>query len=226
MDTLKIISIASLSFSVLCAVVIAADILGGHRQKMAIMNWVWPITAIWSGPFGLWAYFRFGRAPRSQSVPGAEANTKRRKPAWQTITVGDLHCAAGCTLGDVAGEWLVFLTGITVAGSALLTDYLVDFVLAYAAGIVFQYFAIAPMRKLFGWPGILAAIKADTVSLVAFEIGMFLWMGFTHEILFRPPLKPTDPTYWFMMQIAMAVGFVTAYPANMWLIRKGLKESM
>jgi hypothetical protein len=226
MEILKVVSVGSLLLSLLSAIVVAADIRNGHRQNMAIMNWVWPITTIWAGPLGLWAYFRFGRAPANKPALRVKTQKKSRAPSWQVITVGDLHCAAGCTVGDVAGEWLVFLTGVTVAGSLLWTDYLTDFVLAYTAGIVFQYFAIAPMRELFGWPGIMAAIKADTVSLIAFEIGMFSWMAFSHEILFEPSLKPTDPAYWFMMQIAMAVGFITAYPANMWLIRKGIKESM
>lgn len=29
-----------------------------------------------------------------------------------------------------------------------------------------------------------------------------------------------------MMQIAMFAGFLTAYPANWWLLKKGLKEAM
>jgi hypothetical protein len=29
-----------------------------------------------------------------------------------------------------------------------------------------------------------------------------------------------------MMQIAMVVGFLTTYPVNWWLIRKGIKEKM
>jgi hypothetical protein len=32
--------------------------------------------------------------------------------------------------------------------------------------------------------------------------------------------------FWFMMQIAMIVGFMTSYPANWWLIKRGLKEKM
>jgi hypothetical protein len=32
--------------------------------------------------------------------------------------------------------------------------------------------------------------------------------------------------FWFMMQIAMLFGFLTAYPMNWWLIRKGIKEAM
>jgi ABC-type multidrug transport system permease subunit len=41
-----------------------------------------------------------------------------------------------------------------------------------------------------------------------------------------PDPKPTDWTYWLMMQIAMVVGFLTTYPANWWLIRRGIKEKM
>ena len=37
---------------------IAWDIACGHRQQMAIMNLVWPITALYWGPVALWAYFR------------------------------------------------------------------------------------------------------------------------------------------------------------------------
>ena len=69
------------------------------------------------------------------------------------------------------------MTGFTVAGSGLCADYAVDLLLAYVLGLVFQYFAIAPMRNLSGWPGAKAAIQADTVSLVAFEVGMFAWMA-------------------------------------------------
>ena len=29
-----------------------------------------------------------------------------------------------------------------------------------------------------------------------------------------------------MMQLAMQVGFATAYPANWWLIKSGIKEEM
>jgi hypothetical protein len=217
-DLLRIVSIVSLAFGFAGALAVAIDILTGYRQQMAIMNWVWPITVLWAGPFGLWAYFAFGRAGKPES--------KKDKPFWQVIAVGDLHCASGCTLGDFAGEWLVFLTGLTIAGSTLWADYIFDFALAYAAGIIFQYFAIAPMRHLSGWPGLVAAIKADSISLAAFEVGMFAWMALTHEVLFKPPLKPAQWEYWFMMQIAMAVGFATAYPANWWLIRKGIKETM
>ncbi len=105
-------------------------------------------------------------------------------------------------------------------------DYLADFIFAYLAGIAFQYFSLAPMRNIHGGKGIKEAIKAGTRSLVAFEVGMFAWMGFSHKMLFQAPLTPNDPVYWLMMQIAMAIGFVTSLPANWFLIRSGIKEAM
>jgi hypothetical protein len=46
-------------------------------------------------------------------------------------------------------------------------------VLAYLFGIVFQYFSVAPMRGLGFMEGIVTAAKIDTLSLVAYEVGMF-----------------------------------------------------
>jgi putative flippase GtrA len=82
------------------------------------------------------------------------------------------------------------------------------------------------MRGLSFWPGLWAAIKADTLSLTAFEIGLFAWMALTYFVFFHPLLRPNQVEYWFMMQVGMLVGFVTAYPMNWWLIRVGIKENM
>ena len=83
------------------------------------------------------------------------------------------HCGAGCSLGDIIGEIVIGLTGLIIGGSSLLTSYVVDFVLAFAMGIAFQYYSIVPMEGLTPSEGIRAALKADTLSLVAFEVGMF-----------------------------------------------------
>ena len=45
---------------VVSAVIVAAD-LTRHRQKMWIMDIVWPLTALYAGPFGVWAYSAIGR---------------------------------------------------------------------------------------------------------------------------------------------------------------------
>lgn len=220
-----------LAASVLTALLIVGDLLR-RPQTMWIMNVVWPVTALYWGPATLWAYRRMGRQPirdhgalaHAGSKPGAGA-APEQKPFREQVAVGVMHCGAGCTLGDIAGEWLVFATGATLFGGALYADYAVDFALAFLLGIVFQYFSIAPMRGLGLKDGIIAALKADTISLVAFEVGLFAWMAIAHLVLV-PRVDAASATHWFMMQIGMVAGFFTSYPANWWLIRRGLKEAM
>jgi uncharacterized protein YqgC (DUF456 family) len=38
--------------------------------------------------------------------------------------------------------------------------------------------------------------------------------------------NPTEPVFWFMMQIGMIIGFFTSYPANIWLVKKRIKHGM
>jgi hypothetical protein len=213
---LQALSFAFVLSAVICGAIVIAD-LARHPQEMWIMDVVWPLTVLYSGLFGLWAYFAIGR--QSADEPD------RAKPFWQAVLTGATHCGAGCALGDLIGEWAVFATGLTLFSSILLAKYVVEFVLAYALGVFFQYFSIAPMRGLGFADGVWAAIKADTLSLTAFEIGMFAWMAVTQKLLF-PGLEPTSWTFWFMMQIAMMLGLVTTVPMNWWLIRRGIKEAM
>jgi Domain of unknown function (DUF4396) len=207
--------------SLVCAFAAVADLFR-RPQKMWVMNLVWPLTVLYGGPLGLWLYWWIGRRP----LPDEESRAHgTRKPFWAVALTGSTHCGAGCAVGDFIGEWIVFATGFTLLGSVLLGKFAVAFVLAYLFGIFFQYFSIAPMRGLSLWPGLQAAVKADTLSLVAYQIGMFAWMAVTQKILF-PGLQPTTWLFWAMMQVAMVLGLATTFPVNWWLIKRGIKEAM
>lgn len=39
-------------------------------------------------------------------------------------------------------------------------------------------------------------------------------------------VEANSPVFWFLMQVGMVIGFATAWPANVWLIRRGIKEAM
>ncbi len=234
-EWLRIVSWIWLVTCAACAIVIALDFLRGNRQKMWIMHLVWPITALYFGPFAVWLYFHtrpYSLAGLKAEVPLGGMHKKEQDnqpPRPAQVSTAVFHCGAGCTLGDVISEYGLFALGgvAFLAGSEFLSKILVDFLLAYAFGIVFQYFTIVPMRKLTPGKGIAAAARADTVSILAFEIGMFLWMALVYYVLFpQPHLHPNEAVFWFMMQIAMIVGAFTAYPANRWLIRNGWKEKM
>jgi hypothetical protein len=74
--------------------------------------------------------------------------------------------------------------------------------------------------------GLVAAAKADVLSLSAFEVGLFGWMALMQLVFFPGPhLHPDRAAYWFLMQIGMVIGFFTAWPMNVGLIRRGIKEA-
>ena len=82
------------------------------------------------------------------------------------------------------------------------------------------------MRNLSVAEAVLAAVKADTASLAAWQVGMYGWMAIATFLIFGHEIEKTSPVFWFMMQIAMLGGFLTSWPVNAWLIREGLKEDV
>ncbi|SAL05778.1 hypothetical protein AWB81_07302 [Caballeronia arationis] len=124
-------------------------------------------------------YIWFGLAPSSVEPN----NTPPEKPMWQATFSGATHCGAGCALGDFLGDWIAFALSFTLFGSELAAKILLGFVLAYAFGILFQYWSVAPMRGLRLRDGLVTAAKIDTLSLVAYEVGMFAWMALRTAII-------------------------------------------
>jgi hypothetical protein len=151
---------------------------------------------------------------------------------------GALHCGAGCMLGDVAAEWLAFLVPAvalwfgwqSVFADKMFAVWVLDFVFAFGLGIVFQYLAIVPMRGLSPGQGLIAALKADTLSLVAWQVGMYGFMALGQFVLLpalgAPRAEVDTAEFWLLMQVAMVAGFATAYPVNWWLVASGIKERM
>ena len=126
---------------------------------MAVTEWVWPITALYLGPFG--------------------------------------------------------------------ASYVFDYAFALAFGIAFQFAAIRAMTQGSDRSVLGRAAKADVWSLSAFEGGVFGWMALMFWVFFPDPhLERDTTTYWFLMQIGMAIGLATSVPMNVVLIRRGVKEVM
>jgi hypothetical protein len=216
-------AVISLWAGAVCALIIVAD-ESRRPQKMWIMNLVWPLTALFGSVVLLWFYFERRRDGR-RDFPSA-------------VATGTLHCGAGCMLGDIVAETVAYAApavAVWFGWQGLFADrtyavWVLDFLLAFGFGIVFQYFAIAPMRHLKPAEGIVAALKADALSLTAWQVGMYAAMALGRSaVLHAWPGARFDAgtaAFWFVMQAAMIAGFVTSYPANWVLLRTGIKERM
>ena len=195
-----------------------------NPPKMKVMAFVWPLCGLFGGILTVWFFERWSAADDA--------------PFPIRVAKGTLHCGAGCSLADLIAETAAFLfPSILIAfglgwlfSEHIFAAWVMDYVLALAIGIVFQFFAIAPMRGLGFREGMRQAAKADVLSLTFWQIGMYGLMALAHFWLFLDifgvRVEANRPEFWFAMQAAMLAGFCTAYPVNWWLIRAGIKEAM
>lgn len=169
---------------------------------------------------------------------GEEMPNKARTSFPAMVAKGATHCGSGCTLGDICAEWLAFLVPAvaiwfgwqSIFPEKIYAVWVLDYLLAFLFGVAFQYFTIKPMRGLSPGQGLVQAVKADVLSLTAWQLGMYGFMALAHFWIFArvldAKLEVNTAEFWFMMQIAMLCGFATSYPVNWWLISKGIKEKM
>jgi len=197
---------------------------------MWIMNIVWPATALYLGPVALWGYFKWGLLSSHHHMMMARQKNEdmpsARKPFWQSVATAATHCGAGCTVGDIIAEWGMFFFPFTLFGHQIFGAWLLDFAFAFLLGIAFQYFTIKPMRNVSTGKGLAQAFQADTLSIIAWQIGMYGWMAIATFVIFGHELSKTKPVFWFMMQIAMWFGFALSFPINAVLLKRGIKEKM
>jgi len=220
---LTVISWIFVGIAVLCATAILYDILGrGYRQRVRVMEAVWPITALYLGPLALLLYYRWGR-PRSEKWR-KEYGSAPEKSLPAAAATGSTLGGAASAIGHVLGVPLVVLSGLTIAGQALWMMILVIAVIATVLLFVFEYyFSTVPTRGLSSGEGLGVALLIALVTVLAFDVGMGGWMLVMHFLLFMPPL--TDVTFLFLMQVGLILGFLTGYPAVLWLVRRGIKAT-
>ena len=195
---LLLIAWISLALAILSSLIITIDLFAGHRQHMVIMNLVWPITALWAGPLALLLYFRFGRLSTHRAMMKAKANHEppaaKKKPFWAVSALAATHCGAGCTLGDILAEWAVFFFPPLLAafgyGSLfahkIFAAWILDFLLAFLLGILFQYFTIVPMRHLPPLQGLWHALVPVEPVGVRLQVGQRLAGGLVTCIRLEP----------------------------------------
>lgn len=166
------------------------------------------------------------RMTGSDPMAGMEMPAKR--PRWQSVVLSTLHCGAGCTLADLVGEWFLYLVPVAIGGSLLAGSWVIDYLLALVFGIGFQYAAIRGMEPHTPRNEVVRrAAKADILSLTAWQAGMYGWMAVVIFVLNDGAMLPrTSFSFWMMMQIAMACGFLVSLPVNVFLIRRGIKHGM
>ncbi|MBP6065114.1 DUF4396 domain-containing protein [Bacteroides sp.] len=225
----NLLAMVFVCLGIVSAIIIAKD-LNRNPQSMRIMNAVWILTALWAGYLALWAYFKFGREKlrvNSDTKISKDAELRSDTPEWQSNTLSVLSCGAAFTLGNIMGESFTYYYPVSVFGSALIGSWVIDFVLALIIGVYFQFYATRETERTSVGIGLLKAVKAESFSLISWQLGMYVWMAIVFYFISEEiPVEKSTWTFWLMMQIAMFFGFVYTYPMNALLIKTGVKKGL
>lgn len=185
--------------AVVIAAVITREILvGGHRQQPAVMNVLWPLAALYLGPFAIPAFRRYGRH-RSDDLTAAAVRS-------------GLPGGVSSGLAHIVAVPFVVATGLTLAGLDMWAMVAIITVLATAGIFAFEYFVFtARDRRVPGPTGIRTALVVAVATVLAFDLGMLGWMVLLHFSESMP--AATDVRFTFLMQIGLILGTITAFPA-------------
>lgn len=132
-----------------------------------------------------------------------------------------MHCAAGDGLGIIAGA--------AIAARMRFSGW-ADLGLEYALGFGFgwAFFQAFAMRDMAGG-SYLRSLKLTFLPEFLSMNLLMAGMAATAKLLmpsFTGAGDPMRPDFWFVMSMALIVGFILAYPMNWWLVANGLKHGM
>ena len=194
-------------------VFVAIDIRS--TPESPVLKWGFILLTAYSGPIGAFLYVLGCREP----LPGLHEQYVATR--WRQVLGSTMHCVAGDGIGILAGAAI---------GSLLTLPHLADIALEYALGFAFGWtiFQALFMRDMAGgsYPrSLISTFIPEFLSMNLLMAAMVPTAAFA-RMLIGERLSPLTPEFWFVMSMALLVGFVVAYPINWWLVAKGLKHGM
>lgn len=180
------------------------DLRTRNSHIASIMQWVWILTVLYSGPIGVLIYRYSGRRQI------ATDNLSRK--GFRSVA----HCYAGCGIGEILG--VIITVGIFAMSTAWAAS--ITFALAYIFGFAFN---LGPMMQA-GTPFLEAfkgAFFAETISIAVMES-----VAITVDMYLGGQATMGDALFWSSLYISLSLGLFAAWPANLLLIHFGLKSGM
>lgn len=193
-----------LTASLLSVGVLIWDLKKRNPEIMSLMQLVWILTVLYSGPIGLMIYYYSGRKQIEQDS------------LWRRSFRSVAHCYSGCGAGEVVG--VVTAVGLLSLGNWWVAG--ITFILAFAAGFALTMFPLMQEGVPFH-EALKDSAYSETASITVMEIvaiGVDLWLAGKSTM--------GDVLFWSSLVVSLTLGLVAAYPVNVILIKLGIKEGM
>ncbi len=180
-----------------------------------VLKWGFILLTAYTGPLGAFLYVFGCREP----LPGLHERYVAAR--WRQVLGSTMHCVAGDGVGILVGA---------VTASLFHLAKVADITLEYALGFGFGWsvFQSLFMRDTAGGSYMRARSSTffpELLSMNCLMAGMVPVM--TLGMKSAPASHdPSRPAFWFIMSMALLVGFITAYPMNWWLVSRHMKHGM
>lgn len=197
------------------AAYVAYDQFAGNPEP-TVMKWGFILVTLYMGPFGLLLYVLADKEPR----PGEHESFTAR--LWKQGVGSTIHCVAG----DATG---IILAAVVTASLGL--PMWIDLVVEYVAGFSFGLFIFQSlfMKKMMGgtyWENVRKSFTPEFISMNAMMAGMAPTMSLLMMGRDMRAMDPLELVFWGVMSLGVIVGFATAYPFNVWMVKKGIKHGL
>jgi len=192
---------------------VASDIRS--TPESPVLKWGFVLLTAYTGPVGAFLYVLGCREP----LPGLHERYVAVR--WRQVLGSTMHC--------VAGDGVGILVGAVIASSfhlSKVTDITLEYLLGFGSG--WTIFQALFMRAEAGGSyarSLSSTFLPELLSMNCLMAGMVPTMILAKNS-FPASGDPFGPAFWFVMSMALLVGFVTAYPMNWWLVSHHMKHGM
>lgn len=146
------------------------------------------------------------QADHSENQHHAHGSTKKMAAS------ATLHCLIGCSIGELIGVTIGTTFSFVLRDTVILAAIL-SFVSGYSVSTLPIIKAGEPFLK-----ALRLVVAADTVSILTMTITdniiMLTVPGAMHKDL-------ANPIYWMSRAISLTAAFTTAWPVNIYLLKRG-----
>jgi manganese oxidase len=187
-----------------------------HNPEANVMKWGWILVTLYMGPLAVGLYILSDKEPR----PGE--HEEFIKPLWRQGIGSTIHCVAGDATGIILAATITALLGFP-----MWIDLIAEYVFGFAFGLLI--FQALFMKDMFGgsyWRAVRHSFMPEWLSMNMMMAGMVPVMVLLMMGRDMRAMEPTELLYWGTMSLGVIVGFVTAYPVNVWLVAVGLKHGL
>jgi len=152
-------------------------------------------------------------AHHAQSVH--DVHTAHAPSLGRLTTEATTHCLVGCAIG----EWIGLAIGVSISLNPWATMALAT-VLGFIGGYTFGLWPL--VRQGMSWRQAFRTIwLGETISIAVMEFAMNVTDYHVGGVQ-APSLQ--SPQFWLGYAAAVPAGFVAAWPVNLWLLKRGLKQ--